>query len=142
MLYFLLYLFLEVLISLSISSSLGALMTFLEILATALIGITLLANFRQTLVENFSALANKSIDVEQFDKLNLFSLLGAILLIVPGFLTDIVGLLMQFSVVTSMFVARYNVKSKNTKTEFEQTHIQKDSNVIDVEIIHNDPSLK
>jgi UPF0716 family protein affecting phage T7 exclusion len=142
MLYFLVYLFLEVLVSVSISSSLGGLMTFFEIILSALIGIALLVNFRQTLVENFTSLANNAIDIEQFQKLNLFTLLGAVLLIIPGFLTDIVGVLMQFSVLTTMLVNRYNVKSENRKTNFQQTHIKKDSNVIDVEIISDNPSIK
>ncbi len=147
MLYFLVYLFLEVLISVNISSALGGLMTFFEIILSAVAGIVILVNFRTTLMENFTAVANNCIDLEQFEKLNLFTLLGAILLILPGFLTDIIGVLMQFSIFTAMLVNRYNVKSGNCKTDykqthFEQTHIKKDSNVIDVEIISDHTSIK
>lgn len=142
MLYFLLYLFLEVLISVNISSAIGGLMTFLEIVLSAFVGIIILLNFRKTLVENFASVANHSIDLEQFQKLNLFTLLGAFLLIIPGFLTDIIGILMQFSVFTTMLINRYNVKSANHNAKFTQTHIKKDSNVIDVEIINDNPSLK
>ena len=146
MVYFLLYLFLEVIISTNIASAIGGLMTFFAIVVTAFIGISILVNFRKTLVENLTSVSYNCIDLEQFQKLNLFTLIGAILLIIPGFMTDILGIVMQFSVVTSMFVNRYNVKSGNCKTNtqesFRQNNIQRDSDVIDVEIISDNSSIK
>jgi 2-isopropylmalate synthase/UPF0716 protein FxsA len=109
---------------------------------TAFIGVSILVNFRKTLVENLTAVSYNCIDLEQFQKLNLFTLIGAIFLIIPGFFTDMIGILMQFSVVTSMFVNRYNVKSGNCKASYENINTQKDSNVIDVEIINDNASLK
>ncbi len=138
MLYFLVYLFFEVLISVNISSAIGGLATFLEILASAFIGIAILMNFRNTVFENMKAVSYNCIDLQEFQRLNIFTFLGAILLIVPGFLTDIIGALLQFSVITSMIVNRYNVKSDNSKTDFK-----KDTNdVIDVEIIEHTTSAK
>ncbi len=143
MIYFLVYLFLEVLVSVQISSAIGGLATFLEILATAFIGISILVNFRKNLIENMTAVSYNCIDLEQFQKLNLFTLIGAILLIVPGFLTDILGILMQFGVFTSMIVNRYNVKSGKCNSSFEdQNNITKDADVIDVEIIEHNTTLK
>jgi 2-isopropylmalate synthase/UPF0716 protein FxsA len=143
MLYFVLYLFLEVIISVNISSAIGGLATFAEIMFSAFIGISILINFRKTLVENMTAVSYNCIDLEQFQRLNLFTLFGAILLIIPGFLTDILGVLLQFSVVTSMIVNRYNVKSGNCNTAYnEQTNIQKDADVIDVEIIEHSSTHK
>ena len=138
MLYFLVYLFLEVLVSVNISSSIGGLWTFFEILFSAFAGLSILVNFRKTLVENMTAVSYSCIDLEQFQRLNLFTLFGAIFLIIPGFLTDIIGILLQFSAVSSMIVNRYNVKSGNCNTNIKT----KDSNVIDVEIIHDKPSIK
>jgi len=144
MIYFLVYLFLEVLISVNISSAIGGLATFVEIMLSAFVGISILVNFRKTLVENMTAVSYNCIDLQQFQKLNLFTLFGAILLIIPGFLTDIMGSLMQFGVFTSMLVNRYNVKSGNCNTSFkeEENHIKKDSDVIDVEIISDSTSIK
>jgi 2-isopropylmalate synthase/UPF0716 protein FxsA len=142
MIYFLIYLFLEVLVSVNISSYLGGLMTFFEIILSAFIGIVILVNFRKTLIENLRAVSSNHIDLLEFQSLNLFTILGAILLILPGFLTDIIGFFMQFSVFTSMLVNRYNVKSESHKTQYKKNHIKKDSNVIDVEIIDNHTSLK
>ena len=138
MLYFLVYLFVEVLLSVNISSAIGGVFTFIEIMLSAFIGLSILVNFRKTLVENMTAVSYSCIDLEQFQRLNLFTLFGAIFLIVPGFLTDIVGALLQFSAVSSMIVNRYNVKSGNCNTNIKT----KDSNVIDVEIIDAKPITK
>jgi len=140
--YFLAYLFLEVIVSVNISSAIGGLATFFEIIFSAFLGIAILINFRKTLMENMNAVSFNCINLQQFQSLNLFTILGGILLIIPGFLTDIIGILMQFSVFTSMLVNRYNVKSGNCKTDFEQNNITKDSDVIDVEIIDSDTSLR
>jgi len=142
MIYFLVYLFLEVIISTNIASSLGGLLTFVAIILTAFVGVSILVNFRKTLVENMAAVSYNTINLEEFQRLNLFTLFGAILLIVPGFLTDIMGLVMQFSVFTSMIVNRYAVKSTNNKTYEEENHITKDSDVIDVEIISDNATIK
>jgi 2-isopropylmalate synthase/UPF0716 protein FxsA len=125
MIYFIIYLFLEVLISVNISASIGGLATFFEIVLSAFIGISILMNFRTTLLHNITAVSYHAIDLKEFQKLNLFTIIGAILLIIPGFLTDIIGILMQFSVFTSMLVNRYNVKSENYKTDYQQENNQK-----------------
>jgi 2-isopropylmalate synthase/UPF0716 protein FxsA len=144
------YLFLEVLVSVNISSAIGGLSTFFEILLSAFVGISLLVNFRTTLMQNLSAMSINAIDVNEFQRLNLFTIIGAFLLIIPGFLTDIIGILMQFSVFTSMIVNRYGVKSKkhntyNTYDSYENiqnTNIKDDCDVIDVEIIEHNSSSK
>jgi len=141
--YFLVYLFLEVIVSVNISSAIGGLATFFEIMLSAFFGISILMNFRKTLMENMTAVSYSCIDLEQFQKLNLFTIFGGILLIVPGFLTDILGVLFQFSAFTSMAVNRYNVKSGKCNTDFKQNNIQKDSDdVIDVEIISDNSTIK
>jgi len=142
MIYFLVYLFFEVLISVNISSAIGGLATFFEIVLSALFGIAILVNFKSTLRENFTAVSYSCIDLKQFQSLNLFTIFGAILLIAPGFLTDIVGILLQFSVFTTMLVNRYNVKSSRCKEDYENNNIKKDINVIDVEIISDNTHAK
>jgi UPF0716 family protein affecting phage T7 exclusion len=145
MIYFLVYLFLEVIISVNISSAIGGLATFLEILVSALLGILILMNFKETIVENMKAVSYNCIDLQEFQRLNLFTLFGAFFLIVPGFLTDIIGVLLQFSAITSMIVNRYNVKSShcNTSVFEEEKKYKKDNDeVIDVEIIERDTFVK
>jgi len=135
MIYFLIYLFLEVIVSTQISSYIGGLATFFEIIASALLGMAILINLRTTFVQNLQAVLLERIDFKEFQKLNLFTIIGAILLILPGFLTDIAGILLQFSVITSMFVNQYNVKSENynMKDDFRK----KDEDVIDVEVVND-----
>ncbi len=140
MVYFLLYLFLEVIISVNIASAIGGLATFFEILLSALVGIYILSNFRNTLIENMQAVSYSQIDLAEFERLNLFTIIGAILLIIPGFLTDIIGALLQFSAFTSMLVNRYGVQSK--KEKFDQFYSEESDDVIDVEIIEKHDSIK
>ena len=141
MLYFLLYLFLETIVSVNIASAIGGLATFFEILLTAFIGMAILANFRNTFMENLMAVSYSRIDLEEFERLNLFTVIGAILLILPGFLTDIIGILLQFSAITSMLVNRYGVKSKRENFE-EPFYKEQDDDVIDVEIIEKHDTIK
>ena len=141
MLYFLLYLFLETIVSVNIASAIGGLATFFEILLTAFIGMAILANFRNTFMENLMAVSYSRIDLEEFERLNLFTVIGAILLILPGFLTDIIGILLQFSAITSMLVNRYGVKSKRENFE-EPFYKEQDDDVIDVEIIEKHDTNK
>ncbi len=141
MLYFVLYLFLEVMISVNLSSQIGGFYTFLELMLSAFVGFVLLVNFRATLMENMQAFSMQKIDVQEFQRLNIFAVLGAVLLIVPGFLTDMIGVLLQFSVITKMLVNRFTAKStkqNTTRYTHTQIHEEKDDDVIDVEIISSD----
>ncbi|MDD5119107.1 MAG: FxsA family protein [Sulfuricurvum sp.] len=135
MIYFLIYLFLEVIVTVEIASRIGGLATFLEIVFSAFLGIFLLMNFRHTLGENLFALQTRQITMESFTKRNMTGLLGAILLIVPGFLSDIIGLLMQFSLFSSLIINRFSRKYP-TQTK------SKDDNVIDAEIINDSTTLR
>ena len=134
--FFLLYLFIEVLISVQFATYLGGLLTFLEIVISAIVGFFLLTNFRYTLGENVKSLMSKEITIEEFQKLSLFSALGAILLIIPGFFSDIIGILLQFGSFGTIFARRVlNLKNKTN-------HKKKDIDAIDVEIIDNNNDTK
>jgi 2-isopropylmalate synthase/UPF0716 protein FxsA len=134
MIYFLLYLFFEVLISVNISSEIGGLNTFGEIVLSAFVGIYILFHFQDTLGENIRAVSAQQIDLKKFQELNIFTLVGAILLIIPGFLTDIIGVFLQFHVFTSILVNRFSAKY-NSKPKESNSNYTKDDDVIDVEII-------
>ena len=136
MIYFLIYLFLEVVVSVNIASAIGGVWTFVELIASAALGFVVLANFKGTLAENIHALNHARIDPMEFQQLNLFTLLGAFLLILPGFLTDIIGLLLQWGVVTKMLVNRFVAQSQPHHTS--NSSIKRDENVIDVEIVDDD----
>jgi 2-isopropylmalate synthase/UPF0716 protein FxsA len=135
MIYFLIYLFLEVIVTVEIASRIGGLATFFEIVFSAFLGIFLLMNFRHTLGENLYALQTRQITMESFTKRNMAGLIGAVLLIIPGFLSDIIGILMQFSLFSSLIINRFSRKY-HTPTQ------PKDDNVIDAEIIDDFPTLR
>ncbi len=138
MIYFIIYLFLEVVISVNIASMLGGVLTFVELIISALVGLFILINFKGTIRENIHSLNAAKIDPAEFQRLNLYTIVGAILLIVPGFFTDIIGVLLQFGIITKMLVNRFVSKSQS-RTEDNTTYTKtKDENVIDVEIISND----
>ncbi len=124
-------------ISTNISSAIGGFATFGEIIISAMIGFSLIANFRYTFFESLSALNNRTISIEEFQKLNAFSLLGAILLILPGFFSDFLGLLLQFSFFATLFAR--NVLHVNKNDEYKNFNNKGiDDDVIDVEVIeHN-----
>lgn len=135
MIYFLIYLFLEVMITTDIASRIGGVATFIEIIFSALLGIMILVNFRHTLSENIQALQMRQIDMDGFTQRNLMGLFGAILLILPGFLGDIIGILMQFTLITKVLINRFSRK-------YHTPNQPKDDYVIDAEIIDDTPALR
>lgn len=133
--YFLVYLLIEVLVSVNISSQIGAFATFLEIVFSALVGFMLLGNFRNTLSESMRAMQNRSISIQEFQKLNAFTLLGALLLILPGFFSDIVGLFLQFSFFATLFAKKILHVKDNIDIDDIQHTKKEDDEIIDVEVI-------
>ncbi|MFA5214825.1 FxsA family protein [Sulfuricurvum sp.] len=135
MIYFLIYLFLEVMVTTDIASRIGGVATFIEIIASAVLGIVILLNFRHTLSENIQALQMRQIDMDGFTQRNLMGLFGAILLILPGFLGDILGLLMQFTLISKLLINRFSRK-------YQKPNQPKEDYVIDAEIIDDTPTLR
>lgn len=111
--------------------------TFLEIILSAVVGFMLLANFRVNLIESMQALQRNAITMQEFQKLNAFALLGAILLIIPGFFSDIVGIFLQFSFFATLFAKKVlHVKDKKDNIDINNTYIRRDDDeIIDVEVI-------
>ncbi len=132
---FLLYLFLEVVISVNIASRIGGLATFFEIVITAMIGFFLLMNFRYTLSQSMAAMMSGRITLEEFQRMSLFTVIGAILLIIPGFFSDILGALMQFSFFGTLFARKIlHLKQKQHKPTRQGDRDE----AIDVEVIDVD----
>ena len=97
-------------------------------------------NFRHALAENIDALRTRQIDMQGFSNRNISGLLGAIFLILPGFLGDIIGIAMQFSLVVTLLINRF---TRKYPTENYHTYTtQKDDHVIDAEIIDDTRTLR
>jgi UPF0716 protein FxsA len=167
MIYFFTYLFLEVMISSSIAGKIGGLNTFVEILLTAIIGIFILKNFKISLTESINKARAGQITQEDFIKTNAGKALGAILLIMPGFFTDMMGAMMQFSFLVVLLSKVFKFKKPINKTtystnfsssdfgydtrRFTNTNKRNTNNssykrntdeIIDVEVIDDSKSLK
>jgi 2-isopropylmalate synthase/UPF0716 protein FxsA len=144
-------------ISSSISSSIGGLMTFVEIILTVIIGSTLLKNFNYSLKDKINAVRNGQISQDDFVKSSIGKAIGAILLIIPGFFTDILGGLLQFSLFTMILSSILKLKTSSnnsnyqnqyssTYTQFDtktktKTKYKGDDDVIDVEVIDNNQCI-
>jgi len=139
--YFLIYLFLEVVVTVNMTSWIGAVATFVEMVFSALVGLVILANMRATLMQNMNALMQGEISLSSFQRLNLWTIVGAILLILPGFLGDIVGLLLQFSSMMTLIVSNllHVGEEKTTPPHFSKGNHDE---VIDVEVIDDTRTLK
>ncbi len=128
MVYFLIYLFLEITVTLNIASRIGSFATFIEVIGSAIVGFIIIVNLGSSLNEGFRALVERRISEEEFLQLHLFMLIGAILLIIPGFLSDIVGILFQFPYIGLKITKKfYRFKNKEKRSD----------DVIDVEVIDN-----
>ncbi|MDY3113944.1 MAG: FxsA family protein [Helicobacter sp.] len=131
----LIYLILEVFVSFEAIRILGVLGFVLEIILSAFVGIFMLVNFRFFLGDALSRLRGGSLSYEGFVGSNLFRILGAILLIMPGAFTDLLGILMQFSILGfwlfKPFIKSDNFVYKDKKNK--QFMSYKDSDIIDVE---------
>ena len=127
MIYFLIYLFLEVYVSVEIASLLGPFWTFVEIVATAVYGIWVLKNMHIQLLSTMQSMAQGEITLEEFEAMNLYTVVGAILLIIPGFLSDIIGILLQFGVLSKFLATKIFRLKKERRFDEED--------IIDVEII-------
>jgi 2-isopropylmalate synthase/UPF0716 protein FxsA len=141
-------------ISSTISGEIGGLMTFFELIFSVMIGIFILQNFKFGLLDSINQVRNGEMSQEEFVKGSIGKAIGAMLLIVPGFFTDIVGLLLQFSMFTIVFTKIFKFKtmpkaSNNqtysqqhyTYTNFNQTK-KGDDDVIDVEVIDDNKHIK
>ena len=140
MIHFFVYLFLDIFVSVEISSAIGPFWTFVEVIGSAVAGLLLLTNFRYTFFENMRAMAEGDMTPETFQNQNMAALIGALLLIVPGFLTDIIGILLQFGVFTNLLAVKF-VKKERKRSNVQTNPFQEEGecDVIDVEIIeHHD----
>lgn len=157
MVYFIIYLFLEVMISSSITNAIGGLNTFIEILLSAVIGIFILRTFKFSLMASISKARTGQITQEEFIKTNVGKAMGAVFLIIPGFFTDILGILLQFSFLVVLLSKIFKFKTPIHKTSYttnfeydassftqtnNTTYKGKKDEIIDVEIIDDNNSLK
>jgi 2-isopropylmalate synthase/UPF0716 protein FxsA len=121
-------------ISTEFAAHFGGLVFFFEIVGSFLLGVFILANFKYAIVEQLNNFAFGRINQDDLISLGLFTLLGAILLMIPGVVTDLLGGLMQFE-----WFALF-LKNRLVKTTFppNQNQQRDQYDYIDVEIVDED----
>ena len=129
------YLFLEVFITFEMIDFLGVLGFVLEIIFSAILGLFILVNYRFFFFFSLVRLREREIGYEAVVGSNIFRILGAILLILPGGLTDILGILMQFSAIGFLAVKPFMKKPAPNSTPFDTSNKPQNSEIIDVEVI-------
>ena len=120
------YFFVEMFCIVEFADEFGILVLFLEIIVSAILGFGVMFGQYSMLPMAYSEILNGGI--RNFIGRNILRLIGAILLIIPGILCDIIGF--SFVVVCLFFITKeQNCTSQQTKYE--------DGNIIDVEIIED-----
>jgi len=135
MIYFLIYLFIEIFVTYEFTSMVSPFGTFLEILVSGFVGVFILRTINLSLIESMQKVVRREISQQEFISIGLFKLIGAFLLILPGVFSDILGILMQFdefgSFIANKFISKRTETTYSNKSEFD------DSDIIDVEIIED-----
>ncbi|WP_456470089.1 FxsA family protein [Caminibacter sp.] len=132
LIYFLTYLFLEILFSYEFANVFTPFGLFLEVLVTAGIGVYIIRNLHFSLAVEMQRVIKREISEEEFVTSGLFRLIGAFLLIIPGVFSDILGILF-LTEPFARWVAKKLFPSKNFHT-YRYTK-QNDDDIIDVEIV-------
>jgi len=128
------FMLLELYLSLYVGERIGFWWSAIWIVVTMILGIRLLQYTPYTMMGNISQVSMGKLSLEEFQNASTSYLVGAILLIIPGVLTDILGVLALGYTMYLRFVAKITPE----QTKFNQN--KGDDNVIDVEIIdeHSD----
>jgi 2-isopropylmalate synthase/UPF0716 protein FxsA len=140
------------------ASMIGGLLTFIEIVLSAFIGVFLLRTFQFSIIESGQKLSRTEITQEEFITSNMSKAIGAILLIVPGFFTDILGVFLQFGILTFFLTKLFSFKPKRSdeQNQYNNSHFHYESynnyeqpkrrydheEIIDVEIIDDNKSIR
>ena len=134
LIYFLLYLFLEITISYEFAKIFTPFGLFLEVLFTAAVGLYIIRTLHFSMFVEMQRVLKREISEEEFITMGLFKLIGGILLFIPGVFSDMVGLFLMFEPFAKWFAKKFLKRnSVYTNQHFD------DSEIIDVEIIKEIP---
>lgn len=137
MIYVLLFFIFELFLSLEVGSKIGFLWSVIWILGTFMIGMGLIQNAHTTIKGNMKGLKEGKLNMKSFHDSATSYFLGAILLIIPGVFSDILGLIallytFYLQLGGTIPSSKYKTNINNLK---KHSNKQGDDDVIDVEII-------
>ncbi|SFV61702.1 hypothetical protein MNB_SV-3-1093 [hydrothermal vent metagenome] len=124
------FLLLELYLSLSVGEHIGFMWSALWIVASMMLGFRLLQSSPLSMLGNINAVKSGKLSMKNFQNAATSYLAAAILLIIPGVLSDFLGLIALVYTFYLQFIAKITPESANNN--FKK---QGDDNVIDVEII-------
>jgi UPF0716 family protein affecting phage T7 exclusion len=122
------FLIAELILSLKVVETIGAMWSVVWILGTIFLGIGLLKNSQYAIFGSLDAVARGKLDLQNFQNASMAYMLGSILLIIPGILSDTLGVIALCYTLYLHFVAKITPE----KPQFTQ---EGDDHVIDVEVI-------
>ena len=123
------FFFLELYLSLKTGENIGFFWSVVWIVLSALIGMTFLKNSPVAVMGNMQAMQKGKLNIKKFQDASMSYFIGSILLIIPGVLSDFLGVVALGYTFYLQFVAKITPE----QTKFNQN--KGDDNVIDVEII-------
>ena len=126
------YLFLEIYVSLKMLEVIGAFWATIWTIGTIVLGSVLLQNSPYAILGNMQHLQSGKLNIQKFQDATSAYFLGSLLLIVPGVLSDFLGVIALLYTVYLQFVAKITPEQSNT---YRNQPNKGDDDVIDVEIV-------
>ncbi len=125
---------LELYLSLKTGETIGFFWSVVWIMASGITGVILLQNSPHAIMGQMQSVQRGKLNMKKFQDASMAYFIGAILLIIPGVLSDFMGLLALGYTLYLRFIAKITPEQTNFKQK------QGDEHVIDVEIIdeHSD----
>ena len=120
---------LELYLSLKTGETIGFFWSVVWIMVSGIIGMILLQNSPHAIMGQMQSVQRGKLNLKKFQDASMAYFIGSILLIIPGVLSDLMGIFALGYTLYLQFVAKITPEQTNFKTN------QGDDNVIDVEII-------
>ena len=119
----------ELYLSLMTGENIGFLWSVIWIISTIFMGTILLKNSPHAIMNQMQSVQKGKLNLKKFQDASMSYFIGAILLIVPGVFSDLLGVLALSYTVYLQFIAKLTPEQTNNYTK------KGDNDVIDVEII-------
>jgi len=130
MIYFFIYIFLEIYITIEIGGYIGGFYSILEIIGSFFLGVFFIKLVQVSIIETLTSAMQNGMNKKNFLLNNIISLIGCILLILPGFLSDFIGILLQLSIIERIIMYHLGINKKD-----------KDNEIIDIECVDIDEPI-
>jgi len=138
MVYLIPFFFIELYMSLSVGENIGFLWSVIWIIGSFTLGMGLIQNGAMTMKKSMASLSAGKLNMKSFHDSATSYFLGALLLMIPGVFTDILGIISLLY--TFYLQIGGTIPSAKNKININNINKQGDEDVIDVEIIESSSS--